>query len=163
MGQNAMEYDGDFLADDDNEEELRILDMMKSDQVMRFARGGSLEVVSDFHGLGDTAAYEKFMTDPIVIKIHTTTDKNASPVIPVGINGDQKWLPRGVPIRVPRSFVERLAQSQTTAYKTVENPDKASDSGMLNKSTTAHEFPFDVIQDPSRYGGRWLKRMMKQG
>lgn len=160
---NPVEYTGDDIAHEEDGDELQILDMMQSDVVMRFARGASIEPVPEFHGMGDKLAYEQFMQEPVVIKIHRNGDKNSHPAVPVGVNGDQKWLPRGVPIRVPRTFVERLAQCQPTSYETVENHDRTSVNGMLKKSTTAHEFPFDVIVDPSRFGARWLRHMMRQG
>jgi hypothetical protein len=161
---NPVEYTGDFVADDNDD--VQVLDMMVSDPVMQMRRGGAIDEMPgtyDYHGLKNVLEYEKFMREPIVVKIHKSTDKNASPVVPVGINGDFKWLPRGIPIRIPRCFVERLAQSQATSYRTVENTDRTSDSGMLNLKTTAHEFPFDVVSDPSRFGRRWLQRMMRQG
>jgi len=107
--------------------------------------------------------YEKFMADMLVIVIHDTTDKNASPYVPVGVNGQMLWLPRSRKIRIPRRFVERLAQSQETAYQTVRNPDISADEGMLTKHRTGQPYPFAVVFDPSKFGERWLARMMREG
>ncbi len=163
---NPTEYTGDDVArefDDNEDDELQILDMMSPSATTRHRMVQQIEAVPDFHGVGDKLAYEAFMQQPVVIKIHRATDKNAYQEIPVGINGDQRTFPRGIPIRIPRAFMERLAQCQPTSYETVENHDRTSANGMLRKSTTAHQYPFDVIMDPSPYGRRWLARMNKQG
>jgi hypothetical protein len=163
---NPVEYTGDdvSLMEDGNEyDELKILDMMSPSAVTRHRMVQQIEAVPDFHGVGDKLAYEQFMQQPVVIKIHRATDKNAYQEVPIGINGDQRWFPRGIPIRIPRMFLERIAQCQPTSVETVENHDRASANGMIEKTTTAHQYPVDVIMDPSPYGRRWLARMNRQG
>lgn len=158
---NEVEYTGDFTAGDG--EEVPVLDLTESSYFMMARSGASIEPVYDYHGLKDIVEYEKFMQEPLVIQLHTSNDPNAYPWVPLGINGEEKWIPRGIPVRLRRKFVERLAQAQSTTYKTVENADKASDSGFVERRTTGHDFPFDVIHDPNKLGRRWLQRMQKQG
>lgn len=112
----------------------------------------------------DVEAWEKFMAELVVISVHPTTDKNAPPSVPVGNNGLIVWLPRDRKIRIPRSYVERLAQSQELAFTTKRNPDPGADEGMVTHKTAASPFPFSVLQDPSgARGERWLRNVMRRG
>lgn len=106
---------------------------------------------------------EAFMNEMLVIRIHDTTDKNAPPRVFVGDNGEQLWLPRKVKIRIPRRFVERLAQSHEAAYSQANNPDPYADEGKVTKTSQAQPYPFEVLHDPSRVGARWLRRTMREG
>lgn len=111
----------------------------------------------------DLAEYEAFMQEPLVIRIHTTNDKNAPPSVYVGLNGEGGWLPRGQKIRVKRKFVERLAQSQSASFQTKNNPDPNADEGTYVQRSSGQEYPFEVLHDPSPKGHRWLARVTRQG
>lgn len=106
---------------------------------------------------------EKFMQDELVIVIHKSTDKNAVPRVPVGVNGEVAWLPRDVKIRIPRKFVERLARSQEATYRTDDNPDPRMDEGKIIRRTNGQVFPFQVLHDPSPRGAAWLQRVTREG
>lgn len=159
---NEVEYNGDFTAGN-LDEDIQAIDMTHTSPSSMIANGASVEPVRDYHGLKDLAAYEAFMQEPVMIQLHRSHEKNSYQMVPVGINGEEKWIPRGVPVILKRKFVERLAQAQSTSLTTVENTDKTSDSGYINRRTTGHDYPFDVIRDNNRLGRRWLQSMMKQG
>jgi len=110
-----------------------------------------------------TAEIEKFMQDELVIVIHKSTDKNAVPRVPVGVNGEVAWLPRDVKIRIPRKFVERLARSQEATFRTDDNPDPRMDEGKIIRRTNGQVFPFQVLHDPSPRGAAWLQRVTREG
>ncbi len=109
------------------------------------------------------AEIEKFMQDELVIVIHKSTDKNAVPRVPVGVNGEVAWLPRDVKIRIPRKFVERLARSQEATFRTDDNPDPRMDEGKIIRRTNGQVFPFQVLHDPSPRGAAWLQRVTREG
>lgn len=107
--------------------------------------------------------YEKFMLEPVVVRIHSTKDKNEPPLVFVGINGDNRWLPRNRAIKLPRKFVERLAQAQEMAFETKENKDMTVDNAMTISRSIAQAYEFSVLDDPSPIGRRWLARMVRSG
>lgn len=111
----------------------------------------------------DKAEAEAFMNEPLVIRVHTTNDKNAPPSVFVGLNGEGGWIPRGVKVRLRRKFVERLAQSQSASFSTQQKADPHADEGMEIKRTSGQEYPFEVLHDPNPKGRAWLARITREG
>lgn len=148
-------------------DEPPVLDLMNSNVAAFIGRGADIEVISEREFGNDPEGmlqYEKFMQDPIVIVIHATGDKTASPTPFIGVNGDQRWLPREIPIRLQRKFIERLAQSQEMHFTTEANPDPRADTGMLTKSRNVAAYGFSVEHDPAGdLGKRWLRRVTRGG
>ena len=107
-------------------------------------------------------AYEAFMHEPVVIRIHSSRDPNDPPLVFVGDNGDIRWLPREKNVKIPRKFVERLAAAQEVRYEQTENPDPRSDDMKLTTKKIASSYSFSVINDPSPYGRRWLRRIARE-
>lgn len=107
-------------------------------------------------------AYEKFMAEPIVIKIHSTADKNEPPGAEVALNGVKVYIPREKPVRLPRAFVEILARSQVRAYSQQRNPDPNADEGMFTKRHVGASYPFNVIEDKNPRGRAWLQRVVHE-
>lgn len=106
---------------------------------------------------------EAFMAELVDIEVHRSTDPNASPQVPVGVNGDKLWLPRGTPVRLPRKFVEVLARSQEASFRTDTNPDPQADEGKIIRRTNGQSFPFSVLRDPNPRGRAWLERVTREG
>jgi hypothetical protein len=123
---------------------------------------GAVEPVTE-KGLLDGIDVEKFMADELVIVIHKSTDKNALERVPVGVNGEQAWLPRDTKIKIPRRFVERLARAQEATFRTDDNPDPRMDEGKIIRRTNGQVFPFQVIYDPSPRGRAWLAKVTREG
>lgn len=109
-----------------------------------------------------TVEMEAFMQEEIVIRIHPTGDKNAPPVVPVGCNGEQLWLPRGRAISLPRKFVESLTGYEVT-FATERARDPNSDEGMVQRTASNQPYPFTVLQDRNPRGRAWLERVMHGG
>lgn len=176
----------DAFDPDDSGGTERVLDMMATGMSSP-ARLAHLEVISqrefayetltsrvvnpegdliDFENPGRSLAYEAFMEEPVIISINETTDEKAPPVVFVGVNGDQRWLPRGVPIRLPRKFVERLAQSAERSYTTKKiaaNDESDNERPAKTKSTQA--YAFSILQDSNpnkKLARRWFNRVTKQ-
>lgn len=111
----------------------------------------------------ETKDMEMFMQELLVIQIHTSTDRNAIPSVPLALNGDKVWVPRGVKVRIPRRLVGVLAQSQAKTFRTTPNPDPSADDGMIQRQSTGSSFPFSVLHDPNPRGPGWLRRVMREG
>lgn len=103
--------------------------------------------------------YEKFMEEPIVIKIHETTDEREPTLAYVGDNGVGVWIPRGKPVELPRKFVETLARSQVRAYRQERDPNPNADEGMITRRSGGASYAFAVLRDPSPKGRAWLARV----
>jgi hypothetical protein len=138
--------------------ELNVLDMMESNAHLPISH---IEAITE-REFTDMAEYEKFMEEPVVISVNETTDKNAPWVVPIGVNGDFRYLPRGIPIRVPRKFIERLAQAQETRLSTKQNTDHESSNAMRVTAKTASAYGFSVLRDPNPRGPSWLQRVYRQ-
>ena len=122
-----------------------------------------VEIVAE-KDLMNSAQLEKFMQDELVIVVHKSTDKNAVPKAPVGVNGKIVWLPRDTKIRIPRYFVERLARSQEATFSTDDNPDPRADEGKTIHRTNGQVYPFQVLHDPAGARGQaWLSKVTRQG
>ncbi len=150
-------YVDDFV--DDNEQ---VIDMTTTLQGARLMR----EIVEESRGFREFAEieqYEAFMQEPVVIRIHETRDVNEPPLVFVGVNGDERWLPREKKLRLQRKFIERLAQAQEMAYKTSESRDPTADSMMETAKRKAASYSFSVLHDPNPNGRRWLARMAREG
>jgi len=152
MGMHEMHSD-DLMDGDEG-----VLDMMVPNAELLLAQLQTDPITE--REFKDTVAYEKFMNDPLVVLIHEDKDKNAPPMVPCGINGDRRWLPRGIKIRLQRKFIEVLAQSQETHFETVTNPNPNDDNERITKTRTAQSYGFSVIKDPDPRGAHWLRRVM---
>jgi len=111
----------------------------------------------------NNAAYEAFMAQFVEIEIATTQDKNAPPMVPVGVNGIQAWLPRGEVIEVPRYFVERLLRSQSHKFETLNSNDYAAETGTSIRETIGTDYPFQIVHDPDPRGHEWARTIRMQG
>lgn len=110
-----------------------------------------------------TAEAEAFMHEPMVIEIHPTTDKNASPVVPLAVNGAPAIaIPRGRPVRILRHWVEALAHSRVSGYRQVKVQDPNADEGFSTHRTSGQDYPFSVLQDKNPKGRRWLERVLRE-
>ena len=106
-----------------------------------------IQIVSIF----DTSAdYEAFMQQYVEIGSTPPAGQNAPPMVPVGVNGVQAWLPRGEPVEVPRYFVERLLRSQSHKFETVNNGDHAAEAATSIRETIGTDFPFQINYDPDQ-------------
>lgn len=136
------------------------LDLMHSNvPVLNFKEELTVITEREFR---DKAEYERFMEDPLVIVINETSDEKAPPIVFVGSNGDGRWIPRAIPVKIQRKYVERLAQSQERHYVTTPNKDTSADNAMLVKARNVG-ISFHVLKDPHPRGQAWLRRVMRSG
>lgn len=128
-----------------------------------YAFGAKIETITEREWKTQEEA-EAFYNQRLDIEVNQTNDKNAPPFAEAGVNGHMVWFPRGVRINnVPRKFVEALARSQDTAYKTMQVRDPNADNQMKTLRTRATAYGFSVLRDPSPKGRAWLERVMREG
>ena len=110
----------------------------------------------------DSAEYEKFMNDYLEIIVAASSDKNAPPMVPVGVNGKQVWLPRGQNIEIRRYFVERLLRAQPRDFKTVNDQDFAAETATRIAESIGTSYPISIINDPDPRGRDWVNMVSLQ-
>jgi len=127
--------------------------------------GVSITPVQSSHREFDTTtqegliAYEKFMSEPVTIKVHTTSDKNEPEVADVALHGVRCPIPREKPVRLPRAFLEVLARSYVRVYRQERVPDPDAAEGMKTRRSIGASFPFQILHDPNPKGRAWLQRI----
>lgn len=127
------------------------------------SRGGHIEPITEREWKTAEEAMA-FMEEPLTIEIHVSSDKNAPPAVPAGVQGKLVWFLRGTKIRnVPRKYVEVLARSQSTAYKTQQVRDPNADEQMQTLRSTSQDYSFSVLHDPNPKGRQWLERVTREG
>lgn len=122
----------------------------------------SLEPVSD-REFKEKAEYEKFMQDLLEIELAETSDARAYELVPVGVNGEQAWLPRGRRLSVPRYLVEVLLRSQETTFKTEYVKDPSATEGAVQRKRNSQNVAVLIHKDPSPKGRAWTERVMREG
>lgn len=122
----------------------------------------AIEIADMGREFAEKADYEKFMNEPVGIIVESGGDRDPT-LVPVGVNGDQKWLPRGVPVMIKRYHLERLARATETSFSTreVRNPD--ADEGHRVENKNRASFHITVRRDDNPRGQAWLSRMRREG
>lgn len=102
---------------------------------------------------------EKFMEDVLTIRVAAPHDPFEDRVIPVSVNQTMMPIPRGVPVKVKRKYVEVLARAKEVRYMqhtpNPNEPDKIQLHGRV-----INRYPFEVLEDPSKHGRAWLEALM---
>lgn len=123
----------------------------------------AIEVASLNREFEKAAEYERFMSMPVGIQIGEATHERESPVVPIGCNGDQKWLPRNVPIVVKRWHLERLLRATQTEHSVKPLQDPTLDEGQQVHSRNQPAYHIQILKDDHPLGARWAARMRREG
>lgn len=121
-----------------------------------------VEPVHNVYELDEKAARLKFNEEPVTIHLHESTDPNADNVVPVGVNGEMRWLQRGREFTLARKFVERLALARPSSIQTYETRDFDGNRAIGIRKHTALKYPFSVIRDDNPKGVEWLRNLLAQ-
>lgn len=122
----------------------------------------AIEIASG-HEFDSNLEYEAFMNERVGIEIGETTHERESPVVPIGCNGDQRWLPRNMPIIVKRYHLERLLRATQTNFKVEKLHDPSLDEGQRSTSRNAPVYHVRILRDPNPKGIAWASRMRREG
>lgn len=112
----------------------------------------------------DLAEYEKWMQEPMVVRIPQPTDPNAPWSVAVGSNGAYGWLPYDKKVRIKRAFVENLVRAVESSIHTADNPDAASDQRKIHRRRHGSSYPFEVIDHGARpdLSRKWMQRLVAE-
>lgn len=109
------------------------------------------------------ADYEKFMADPVKIKIHTTSEKHADKKFMIKVNGKAARFVRGEVATVPRYIVEGLCRAKPISYENEEYINSQGDKDYRYIPSTGLRYGFSVLEDPrGSYGDAWLENLLQQ-
>lgn len=102
-----------------------------------------------------------FNNQIVEIRLAESDDPNAEDPVPVGVNGRMVYIPRGVPVKLRRCYIENLLRAINTNVRTEEVLDRGSDGvaerkSIIRKKHRLH-YPFEMLRDPAGAKGReWL-------
>lgn len=114
--------------------------------------------------LADLAFNEEYL----VIQISEGTAENDEKLVPLWVNGEGAgpngipYIPRGVPVRIKRKFVERLARARPVMYDSKEVTNERGERTYVNPSRTGLKYPFAVIEDENPKGRAWLQAIIRE-
>lgn len=104
-----------------------------------------------------------FMEEPLIIVLEPTAERNPRKFARTSVNGDTKWVPVGVPVKLRRKHVEVFARCQPFGVRT--DVGTANEEDPHNKIIRAphRRYPFTVRKDPSPLGELWLRKVSYEG
>jgi hypothetical protein len=140
----------------------------------RFAEGNvrqddglsDIEPVYNLIGASEKAAMLAFNEEEMIIQIHESTDENAEKYVYLAVNGigpgpgNIPWVPRGLPVKMKRKYVEVLCRARPVAYGSVERINALGERYIDYPRTSALRYPFSVIEDSNPRGAAWLKSLL---
>lgn len=103
-----------------------------------------------------------FMEESITVRVQTTPERNAEPIIGVWVNGKSQYFPRGQNVTCKRKYVEQLARSRTTDFTQEEFIDGKGYKAIRNIPNTSLRYPFQVIRDDSPNAMSWLEKILAE-
>lgn len=103
-----------------------------------------------------------FMEEPVTVVVMGSSDKNAEPVVEVGVNGVPQRFIRDVPITVKRKYVERLARSKPVAFRNEEFTDGDGNKSVRWPTSAGLRYPFQVQEDKNPRGMAWLRKVLAE-
>ena len=104
-----------------------------------------------------------FMEEPLVIRLEPSSERNAPRMARASVNGDTKWIPVGIPVKLRRKHVEVLARAQPFGVQT--DTGTAMEANPHNRvvKTPYRRHPFTVIRDENPRGVAWLNKVTYEG
>ena len=122
--------------------------------------GKGIEKVTDPNVVA-AAKLEEFMNQVLTVVVAKDGTPGALPVICPTVNGINQPIIRGNQQQIKRKYVEVLARSRITNYEQ-QVLDPAKPENIQMNEITAITYPFSVVQDPHRNGGKWLQAILAQ-
>lgn len=122
----------------------------------------------------DYQAELAFMDEPVLIRLEPSTEKNASNLFPVWVNGrgadlfingkwvPVAWLPVGQEITVKRCVLEIIVRAKVDTIETdiIENPGQDPENRVKRFTSPVHSF--SVIEDKNPRGAAWLREVRRR-
>lgn len=124
---------------------------------------GVIEAVEDAALPATQAERLAFYEEPIVIRLEPSSERNAPRYASVAVNGDTKWIPVGVPVKLRRKHVEVLARAQPFGVETQTGTAMEANPHNRVVKTPYRRFPFTVLRDDNPRGQAWLNKVTYEG
>ncbi len=127
-----------------------------------------IEPVADLYGFKEKAAALAFNEEILEVMISESNEQNPEHYVFLKVNGrgampnNVPWVPRGVPVKIARKYVERLCRAKPVNIRTVEARDMDGALTTRIHRTSALKYPFSVIYDPNPKGRAWLSNLLSQ-
>jgi len=121
-------------------------------------RGSALETVGEALNKDYLDALA-FMEEVMEIMVLETSDENAENPVLVGNGGQFQQFFRGFPTQTKRKFVDSLIV-KTSRVTTPKIRNGAGEDSFAIRQSSAHKFPFTVIQDGNPKGAEWLRQRL---
>lgn len=104
-----------------------------------------------------------FMEEEVTFIIGAGND-NDPIVIPVGVNGDLKYLNRGVEHTLPRKFLNELLSSAHSSVNTENYDDSEGAKQTRITKRTQHSYSVSMVKEPSaEKGWAWFRAKQAYG
>ena len=107
----------------------------------------------------DAMELERFMNEPVTIRLAESAVEGDVQAIPVSVSGVVQWVFRGMQQQVKRKYVEVLARARTTTYKQSQPRFSIEDSRPEPSTTLSYQF---MVDDDTPRGRAWLKEIQSQ-
>ena len=109
---------------------------------------------------------EAFMNELITIRMHIDTTQGKNAVVMPQVNGVNQPIPRGVPVRIKRKYLEILARNKKEDFKQIgmdiadiqRLPDNVNTNRMIGTSMLVDGF--EIIEDRNPIGRDWLDKIL---
>ena len=139
------------------------------DQQKEISISGDPEVVNETTietvpgpGFEDLAELERFMNEDVKIFVYEPMEEGHEHVIQVKVNGKNQFIIRGKPQTVKRKYVEVLARARRVMVSASGYKDPNGEAKNIVNINSSLQFPFQVLEDPSRNGGAWLQKILSE-
>lgn len=109
----------------------------------------------------EKAAMLAFMEEPVEVVVHTSTDKNAEPIVEVFNDGRVQRFIRGQKQTVKRKFVEVLARAKVDSFGNEAFTNDEGIQGYRHPKSVSLRYPFSVVNDSTR-GQDWLQKVLAE-
>lgn len=123
----------------------------------------TIEIADFGREFSSKADFEAFLAEPVGIRIAPANSPREMPTVPVGVNGNQRWLPRDTPIKVRRFHLERLLRAGTTTFSVERVPNPELDEGHRVRNHNLPAYHIEILRDDNPKGRDWIKRMRREG
>ena len=113
--------------------------------------------------LEDQVELERFMNEIVEILVYEPFEEGEQKVVQLSVGGRNQFVPRGVPTKVKRKYVEVLARAKKVTVSANGVKDPNGEARNIVRFGHGLQFPFQVLNDPNPNGPAWLRKVLAEG
>ena len=110
----------------------------------------------------DKLELEKFMNEELEILVYEPYEEGQEQIVQLAVNGVNQFVPRGIPTRVKRKYVEVLARSRKVTVTANGYKDPRGEAKNTVHFAQGLNYPFQVLSDQNPNGPAWLKKILAE-